>query len=232
MQLGGIGDNHGASMHQVTNCLRDHERSLEGRMKIPSGPGSAAGQNMLAKQKQDAQLSLSDWIQKLFRSTGQRLLGFWKGNDTPAAGQTGEKTGTSQTMAQVYSTNSQSDAVVTNDFSPSKQALLLQNNPYFAAVEAEESKPIPLSLGQRIKLKCKEVASQLADHLPGRFSGRFSFEKKGSFHSRKEATKEDLRKRSKYREDTLELNCVLTDESYLLDSYDRKGEYTQLTTKK
>lgn len=229
MQLGGIGDNHSAGMHQVTSCLHDHERSMEGRMKMSSGPGSAVQQNMLAKQEQDAQLSLSDWIQKLFRSTSQRLLGFWKGSDTPAAGQTGEKTGVSQTMAQVYNA---SDTSVINNTSPSKQAQLVQNNPYFAAIEAEEPKPIPISLGQRIKMKCKEVASQLADHLPGRFSGRFSFEKKGSFHSGKEGTKEDLRKRSKYREDTLEIDCVLTDESYLLDSYDRKGEYTQLTTKK
>lgn len=232
MQLGGIGNSHSSGMHQVTNCLHDHERSMEGRMKMSSSLSSAAGQNMLTKQEQDAQLSLSDWVLKLFRSTGNRLLGIWRGNDTASAGQTGEKTGVSQTMDQIYSQNGQGDTSVMNDMSPSKQTQLIQNNPYFAAIEAEEPKPMQLSLGQRIKMKCKGVASQLADHLPGRFFGRFSFEKKGSFHSGKEGTKEDLRKRSKYREDTLEIDCVLTDESYLLDSYDRKGEYTQLTTKK
>ena len=41
-----------------------------------------------------------------------------------------------------------------------------------------------------------------------------------------------MRRRSKYRQDELEIDCVLTDESYLLDSYDRKGEYSQLTTSK
>lgn len=72
----------------------------------------------------------------------------------------------------------------------------------------------------------------MADHLPGRFLARFGFQKKGSFQSGKESAKENLRRKSRYREDTLEIECVLTDESYLLDSYDRNGEYTQLTTRK
>lgn len=229
MQLGGIGDNHSTGMHHVTNCLHDHEHSLEGKMKLSSSPSAASQQIMQAEQKQDAQFSLTDWMQKLLRGTGKRLLGFWQGNDTAAAGQTGEKTGSSQTMAQIYTT---SDTDVTNNTNPTKQTQLMQHNPYFSAVAADTPHAVQPSLGQRIKMKCKGVASQLADHLPGRFVGNFSFKKNDSFHTRKEGTKEDLRKRSKYREDTLELDCVLTDESYLLDSYDRKGEYTQLTTKK
>lgn len=229
MQLGGIGDNHSVGMHHVTSCLHDHEHSLEGNLKMPANPSSASQQALQANQDQNAQLSLSDWIQKLFRGTGNRLLGFWHGNDTASTGQAGEKTDTSQTMAQINSAN---DINVINNANQVKQAQQLQQNPYFAAVAAEDSRPVQPSLGQRIKMKCKEVASQLADHLPGRFVGNFSFEKNGSFHARKESTKENLRRRSKYREDTLEIDCVLTDESYLLDSYDRKGEYTQLTTKK
>ena len=229
MQLGGIGDNHSVGMHHVTNCLHDHEHSLEGNLKMSSNSGSASQQAMQANQDQNVQLSLFDWIQKLFRGTGNRLLGFWHGNDTASAGQTGEKTGASQTMAQIYNTN---DTSVINNTNLATQTQHLQQNPYFAAVDSEVPKPVQPSLGQRIKMKCKEVASQLADHLPGRFVGNFSFGKNDSFHAKKEGTKENLRRRSKYREDTLEINCILTDESYLLDSYDRKGEYTQLTTKK
>lgn len=228
MQLGGIGDHHTSSMHQVTSCLHSHEDSLEGKMKMLTRPGAATQQTLQVHQEQPAQLSVYDWMQKLLRSTGQRLLGFWRGNDTAAVGQSGEKAGVSQTMAQMHPA---SDTNVTNGSDQVKQAQLLQHNPYFSAV-APDPKLVQPSLGQRIKMKCKGVASQLADHLPGRFFGRFSFEKKGSFHSRKESTKENLRKRSKYREDTLEIDCVLTDDSYLLDSYDRKGEYTKLTTRK
>lgn len=229
MQLGGIGDNHSVSMHHVTGCLHDHEHSLEGKLKMSSSSGAASQQAMQANQDQNAQLSLSDWIQKLLRSTGNRLLGLWRGNDIAATGQAGDKTGASQTMAQIHNEN---DNNVINNANPARQTQLMQQNPYFTAVAAEEPKPVQPSLGQRIKAKCREVAGQLADHLPGRFVGNFSFEKNGSFHARKEGTKGNLRRRSKYRKDTLEIDCVLTDESYLLDSYDRKGEYTQLTTKK
>lgn len=227
MQLGGIGDHHNSGMHQVTSCLHGHENSLEGKMKMLVQPGAATQQTLQVHQEQSAQLSIYDWMQKLLRSTGQRLLGFWRGSDTAAVGQSGEKAGGSQTMAQVYPAN---DTDVTNNTNQVKQAQLLQQNPYFSAV-APDSKTVQPSLGQRIKMKCKGVASQLADHLPGRFM-HFNFEKQGSFHAGKNGAKEDLRKRSKYRKDTLEIDCVLTDDSYLLDSYDRRGEYTQLTTKK
>ena len=229
MQLGGIGDNHSVGMHHVTGCLHDHEHSMESNLKMSSSSGAAAQQAIQANQEQNAQLSLSDWLQKLLRSTGNRILGLWRGNDIAAMDQAGDKTGASQTMAQIHKEN---DNSVMNNANQARQTHLMQQNPYFTAVAAEEPKPVQPSLGQRIKTKCREVASQLADHLPGRFVGNFSFEKNGSFHARKEGAKENLRRRSKYRKDTLEIDCVLTDESYLLDSYDRKGEYTQLTTKK
>jgi hypothetical protein len=72
------------------------------------------------------------------------------------------------------------------------------------------------------------VASQLADHLPGRF---FGFQTRSSFQSGSRP-KGDLRRKSRYRKDEVEIDCILTDDSYLMDSYDRKGEYSKLTTKK
>lgn len=227
MQLGGIGDHHSSGMHQVTKCLHGNEQSLEGKMKIQVQPGAATQQTLRVHQEQPAQLSIFDWMQRLLRSTGQRWLGFWRGSDSGVLGQSDEKAGGSQTVAHMNSAN---DTGVANGAHHAAQAQLLQQNPYFSAVTAD-SKTVHPSLGQRIKIKCKKVAGQLADHLPGR-SLRFSFEKQSSFQAKKNETKEDLRKRSKYRKDTVEIDCVLTDDSYLLDSYDRKGEYTQLTTKK
>lgn len=227
MQLGGIGDHHSSGMHQVTKCLHGNEQSLEGKMKMQVQPGAAAQQTLRVHQEESAQFSVFDWMQKLLRGTGQRLLGFWRGSDTGVLGQSDEKAGGSQTVAQMYPAN---DTSVANDANRATQEQLLQQNPYFSAV-TPDSKAVHPSLGQRIKIKCKKVAGQLADHLPGRFL-RFSFEKQSSYQTKKKRIKEDLRKRSKYREDTLEIDCFLTDDSYLLDSYDRKGEYTQLTTKK
>ena len=71
----------------------------------------------------------------------------------------------------------------------------------------------------------KDVAGRLSGRLPGRFAG---FWAKETFQTKQEQPKEDLRKRSKYRQNELEIDCVLTDDSYLQDSYNSKGEYSKL----
>lgn len=222
MQLGGIGDNHSADMHQVTTCHHDHGKQMEGKLGIKNELSSAYRQTVQENQEQQAQLSLTDILQKLLQSSKQRLLGFWNGSGAAVAGDEVGKSDKSQVMAQI------SDIHVTNETDIAAREAVLQSNPYFATV-AEPPKPAGVPLFQKVKLKCKDVTGQLAQHLPGRF---FNFQKKGSFQAKKEGSRDDLRKRSKYRQDKVEIDCVLTDESYLLDSYDRKGEYSQLTTKK
>ena len=219
MQLGGIGGNHSADVHHVTKCLHSDEHSLEGKMKLTS-PGLSAQQVMRVQREQQTQFSLTDWLQQLLKSVKDGMLGLWRGNEFSADGKSGEKTGSSQAAAQI------NDAGTAG---APRQEMALTNNPYFAAVTPDKPQSVSIPILQKAKLKAKAVAGQLTRHLPGRF---FQFQKQGSFHAKREGTHEDLRKRSKYREDELEIDCVLTDESYLLDSYDRKGEYSQLTTKK
>ena len=103
----------------------------------------------------------------------------------------------------------------------------LRNNPYFSAVEKSDGQPG--SLLQRVKGRLKSIQKRLSEHFPGKFSNA---QTKGSFQSRKENPREDLRKRSRFRKDELEIDCVLTDDSYLLDSYDRKGAYCKLSAGK
>ena len=88
---------------------------------------------------------------------------------------------------------------------------------------------VPATPFQKIRNKIREAASQLADHLPGRF---FGSQGKNFLQTKQEQTKEDLSRRSRYKKEDKEIECILMDDSYLLDSYDRKGEYRQLTTKK
>lgn len=219
MQLSGIGDTHTADVHQVTKCLHDHAQPKNGGVKMLVPPTETSSQSIREQQGQ-SELTLTDWLQLLFRSGKERWIGFWRGNEYPSEGKAGDKTGTSQVMAQI------------NDTTVMKEERTIHNNPYFAAVPTvsiEQPQNAALSIPQRIRLKCRSVAGQLAKQLPRRF---FQFQKRGSFQAKKEGNREDLRKRSKYREDELEIDCILTDESYLLDSYDRKGEYSQLTTKK
>ena len=219
MQLGGIGDSHSASMHQVTTCMHSHDTERKvGAAKLTS-PAETPKLELRANQEL-TQLSFRDWVQQLLRNGRQRLLGFWRGGDASIQSESGEKTASGQVMTQI---------LVESDTNVKKQQNTLHSNPYFAAIEPEKANSAGIPIFQKVKLKIREATGQLAKHLPNKF---FSFQKQGSFHAKKEGRREDLRKRSKYREDQLEIDCVLTDESYLLDSYDRKGEYSQLTTRK
>lgn len=220
MQLGGIesGHGHGTGSHRVTNCIHTHSHNDKG-----GGGGAAAGavrasQVMEQAETLDAQLTLTGWLEKMFGS-GKRLLGSLWGSDTGTAGQSDGRTGAKQTAAPI------NEAVVTAGAgrSPAGQENRLPDNPYFSAVEKPDGQPG--SLRRRVKERLKSVTE--------RFTGRFSSaQTKGSFQSRKGNQREDLRRRSKFRKDELEIDCVLTDDSYLLDSYDRKGGYSKLSAEK
>ena len=92
------------------------------------------------------------------------------------------------------------------------------NNPYFTTVtEAVTTKQ---NVWQKLKVQFH--------NLTGFLTKRFSFGNSSSFHTGQERSKEDLRRHSRYREDDMEIDCILTDDSYLLDSYNEKGEYSKL----
>ena len=95
--------------------------------------------------------------------------------------------------------------------------------------DVEGKNTMPANPFQKGRYQLQKVARKLMDRLPGRFLGSHT----GDFlQTTLEQTKEDLRKRSKYKQDDQEIECILMDESYLTDSYNRKGEYSHLTTDK
>jgi len=96
----------------------------------------------------------------------------------------------------------------------------IHNNPYFSAIE--DTGKQKQTAWEKVRVRLQAFTGQLS----GRFAGRNSFE------TRQQKPKQDLRKHSRYRQDDLEIDCILTDDSYLLDSYDRKGEYSKLSPKK
>ena len=105
----------------------------------------------------------------------------------------------------------------------------LTDNPYFTTTS--DPGKVKESLSEKIRIKLRDMAGQLTKRFGGRFGGRMSGELSGKNPtSGKQKSKEDLRRRSRYKDDDLEIDCVLTDDSYLMDSYDRKGEYSKLTT--
>lgn len=248
MQFNGIEQEHNRGMHHVTNCMHDHSHyKLES--ELHSAAASAAKQQTVQsmEQKQEGELSLSAWLEKNLNRGKRILQGIWGSSEVPGAGEAGDKTGEAQVLA-LYGeddvpdrgntpgagTDSSVQGAAPALHTPQIAAAVtsaslqeMQNNPYFATLQEDggQSK----TMLQKIRVKFKDITGQLAGHLPGKF---FGTGKKGSFQAGKEKPKEDLRKHSRYHGDELEIDCILTDDSYLLDSYDRKGEYSRLSAKK
>lgn len=248
MQFNGIEQEHNRGMHQITNCMHDHSHyKLEGELHgaAASAPKQQAMQS--AQQQKEGDLSLSAWLERTLGKGKKLLLGIWGSSEVPGTGEPGDKTGAAQVLAQLgesesaergntaasginSSVQSTSPALHTPQIAAAATAAEVQNvqnNPYFSAVEDAGSRQ--KSLLQKMRVKFKDITGQLAGQLPGRF---FGAGKKGTFQTGKEKPKEDLRRHSRYRKDEVEIDCILTDDSYLLDSYDRKGSYSKLTTKK
>lgn len=250
MQINGIGSEHNSHSHTVTNCLHEHTGSdKESGIMRSAAMDAVTLTNQDTIVQQDAQFSLSAWLNDTLKSGKSLLHRIWGSEDTAnttlAKGHSVEE----QVLAQLgedgamagigVDANGQSSygkqgqqadhmlqtaqiataATVINPI----QNNTVQHNPYFSAVE--DTGRHQETLWQKVRVKFKDIASQLSGHLPGKFAG---FQSKSSLQTKQEQTKEDLRKRSKFREDEVEIDCVLTDDSYLLDSYDKKGEYTKL----
>lgn len=142
---------------------------------------------------------------------GQLSLGFWL-NRTLSEGR--------KLLGRIWGENTESDSGVNSAQAAEQVAAQIgAANPYFSAIE--NSGRTKQNFWEKVRIRFHSVAGQLTR----RFSDR------NTFQTKQEKPKEDLRKHSRYREDDLEIDCILTDDSYLMDSYDRKGEYSTLSTK-
>lgn len=223
MRVGGIETEHNKHSHHVTSHFHEHEcyKKEQGAMKSAAQQTSSGTQSR--NSQQNTQLSLAEIAQKLVDKGRSLFRGIWGTNEVNSAGAAGDKTGQGQTIAQV------GQAAVSDTAAVVRQGAI-QVNPYFTAVP-ESSHGVPTTPLQKVGAKVKGIAGQLAGKLPKKFFS--SRQTKDSFQAKSEQKpKEDLKRRSRYKKDELEIDCILTDESYLMDSYDRKGSYSRLTTKK
>ena len=248
MQFNGIGSGHDQEMHHITNCMHEHAHYKKQEGATGAGAGGMEAQAMEMMQKQEGELSLSAWLDRMLGNGRRFLRGIWNSGGDGAPGSDGGKADAAQVMAQVgdVSTAAQSgaspagqnvhqpdtaSAAHISQIAAASGAVPLpravQDNPYFSAVENAGGQNETLM--QKMRVKFNDIAGQLAGHLPGNF---FSERNRDSFQAKQEKPKEDLRKHSRFHGDELEIDCILTDDSYLLDSYDRKGEYSKLSAKK
>lgn len=247
MQINTLGSGHNHNSHNVTNCIHqpDAEKNIKG--------GAAADSNAVAQSTAAAEtlsgegFSLSAWMKNTLGGGKKLLMRVWgEDNSSNAAGTAAEaaKDGQEQLMAQVGDAQiadrgtrrGKQDTILPDSTEPvinsrtataasvvaTATATLPQpqqpEQTYFAAVEEDTRGK---SVWERVKVKFQAITGQLSRNP----SGRDSFQAKQE-HQR------DLRKRSRYHGENEEIDCILTDDSYLLDSYNRKGGYSQLTTKK
>ncbi len=238
MQIGGINsglNSHGSS-HHVTNCLHDHDvaKKAPGGLKISASSSASTVQTVSEPTAEF--FPLADVLRKML-STGRNLWGYiWGTNASASQGEAAAARGDvaadhEQVMAQVGAADfaeRHSPHVAAASSAVQVPQMMVQNNPYFTAVSHTGADKEHIL--NRLRIRFRDVTGQMLKRFGGKLTGNLFG--KSSFKNHRKQPKEDLRKHSRYREDGLELDCVLTDDSYLMDSYDRRGEYTQLTTKK
>ena len=211
MQVGGVGSGHDTYSHQVTSCLHEHGANTDtGSMGAKSGAAQTATEAL----QENSKGNLLSWVQNIGNSGKQLLQKIWGDSKESNDAISSQKDGSGNHIAG-------QETLVTGNSVGVKTTLnraaveTAATHTYFQPIETREG--------------VQKVARKLMDRLPGRFLGSHS----GDFlQTKQQHTKEDLRKRSQYKEDDQEIECILTDESYLTDSYNRKGEYSHLTTDK
>lgn len=238
MQIGGLGGSHNTSDHHVTRCIHDHHdvQKDTGGMAMKA---SAAAEASLAKAElqQEGQFSLSAWLKNALGNSRGLLLNFWEGGQAATGSPEGSSTAVNGTeagqavaaQALVHTDNSDATAAAAAVQSLTRHNTI-GNNSYEIDTKSTRNE----------KRKIWKRARDFFHNLSGRpdskrSQGSRGFQvKKSSGQVRRECTREEeLRRQGRYhRRDTVEISIAQTEDNYLMDSYDRKGEYSRLTTKK
>ncbi len=228
-------DSHG-SAHRITHGFHNHHETGEKIGNMPSAAANTSASKQVISETSGEGLSLWRTITNGAKNLWRHVWGETGGGVNVAGSSVGETVGEEQLMAQIGAVDV-AEGLGMDTHGPAlaaaasvTQAPIAKENPYFTAVsEKEENKD---SFIQKIRIRFRELTDQFKKRFHGRFGGRTSNESsgRGALDSGQNKPKEDLRKHSRYREDGVEMDCVLTDDSYLMDSYDRSGGYSKLTT--
>lgn len=211
MQINGLGNGTGQhlhNMHQVTDCKHGQSVSKKGSSAASTSSKDTVQKYDNQSTQSEGGFSLSFYWKKILAAGQKLFISIWgEAKDSSA-----DLDGLAETSEEAASAAELAGTAL------SKQDL--HNNPYFSAIE--DTGKQKQTVWEKVRVRFQSLTGQLA----GRFAGR------NSFQTKQQKPKQDLRKHSRYRQDDLEIDCILTDDSYLLDSYDRKGEYSRLSPKK
>lgn len=205
----------GNHVHHVTECIHEHN--------VKKKDGGAAGlrdsvtlqSTQTIQSKQEPQWNLFQWMgQKLGNGvSGIRNL-FGVGQGEKAENVTDTTSAKSAELAQLM---------------PREDAMTDRAARYFVTAQ-EDRQPNNWyqNLHQRMKIKFGSIRNSLTKHLKQDQSLQMGTGKKGTLPKQE---KENRSRLSVYKKDELEIDCIITDDSYLLDSYNNKGDYSKLASK-
>lgn len=214
-----------------------------------SKASSASAKAQQVSQNQgEGQFSLSAWLEKNLSKGKGLLRSFWGSSQVSQAGEPGDKSGQAQMMAQIGDSR-ESDAQgrlafgqeslppdVSRTLSASHvaQAAAAAPQPRIqedsqAAAAAQATGGQEDNLWRKIKVRFQDITGQLTGHRRQREART---QTRSSFQMQQERPREQSARAKKPRRDALEIDSYRVEESYLLDSYDRKGEYSKISTKK
>ena len=247
MQFHGIGrEEHSAQSHRVTTCMHDHSH-----FKMETGAARAASASANAQSQQvsqgEGQFSLSAWLEKRFAKGKGLLRSIWGSSEASQAGEPGDRSGVAQMMAQIGESREadsrgknlpgqeslQPDELRTLQAAQVGQAAAAVTGPRAEeasdAAAAREAGGEEENLWRKMKVRFQDITGQLT----GRRRQQEARTRARSSVQMDRVRPQEARPRTKKPDrDALETDSYRVEESYLLDSYDRKGEYSKISTKK
>lgn len=200
-------------VHHVTECIhKEPSKALQGGMAMQGSVTVPEKGNVTATATPETAWSPFQWLSRVWNHGLNSIKGLFGVEQPKSAGEH------AQTLPQT------SEAMTS-------LPLTVETNVYKTAgyfVPAREA-AVPNTWYQRLRERTRiqfgRIRSSLAKYLKQDQTLQMGTGKKGSF-TKKE--KEDRSRLSVYREDDVEIECIITDDSYLLDSYNRKGDYSRL----
>lgn len=234
MQIGGLGGSHSTGDHHVTNCIHDHHdvQKDTGGMAMKSSAAMEI-QGAKGELQQEGLFSLASWLKDTLGSGRGFLQNFW-GDGAVSGGSAGNS---SAVVSGAKSSQAVSQAAPPAGDAATATAVMsaqipmppdsVNNTGCFSA--ARDRRNRKQTRWQKIRARLQNESEQLNGRHLKKF---FGLQAKNSSRIKREQPEEDLRRSSRNRRDTVEISAARTEDNYLMDSYDCRGEYSRLTTKK
>ena len=213
--VGGIGggmnsQNMNGHVHHVTECIRE-EKHKQPQGGVAESARMTAGESVQTITEQEPQWDLFEWVGRAIdRGTDgiRSLFGLERGTGVgdlrqPAAVR-------ENMMAQLL---------------PDQKSGEDRAAYFVLAREVTPQNSWFQNLKTRAAIRFGAIRGSLTKHLKQGQSLQTGTGKQGSASQREKQSRKRL---SMYRQEELEIECIITDDSYLLDSYNKKGDYSKL----